>query len=330
MYPGPSAPDLGVFVKRLEEELVSFGHDVSRAVIDHRQGGRLKYAGLSVDAISGARRFRPDVVYAHFLVPSGAIAALASAIAGARLVLTAHGQDVRNIGSVRGVMWTTKLAARRAQAVIAVSKFLRQELETKIPELAGRITVVDCGVDLKRFRGRDPEPLRAELGWNGEGPRFLCVGTLDERKNVARLARAYREFDRGSLVFVGDGPLRQAVESTPGVRVVGRVPQADVASWVSACDVLCQPSLIEPFGQALLEAMASERSVVATRIGGPPEFVIPGAGVLVDPGNVSSIATGLARAAELQSPNPLARKIAEQHDVRVQARRIADLLAAGV
>ncbi len=328
MYPGPAAPDLGVFVKRLEEEIVSFGHEVSRAVIDHRRGGRLKYAGLGVDAISEARRFRPDVVYAHFLVPSGAVAALASAISGARLVLTAHGQDVRNIGSVRGVGWTTKLAARRSQEVIAVSSFLRQELETKIPELAGRISVVDCGVDLERFQGRDPEPLRAELGWNSEGPRFLCVGTLDERKNVVRLARAYRDFDRGSLVFVGDGPLRHAVESTPGVRVVGRVPQTEVASWVSACDVLCQPSLIEPFGQALLEAMASERSVVATRIGGPPEFVTPAAGVLVDPGNVSSIAAGLARAAELQSPNPLARKIAEQHDVRVQARRIADLLAA--
>ena len=53
--------------------------------------------------------------------------------------------------------------------------------------------------------------------------------------------------------------------------------------WVAACDVLCQPSLVEPFGVALLEAMAGERSVVATSVGGPPEFVPPEAGVLVDP-----------------------------------------------
>ena len=171
--------------------------------------------------------------------------------------------------------------------------------------------------------------MREELGWDGEGPRFLCVGTLDERKNVVRLARAYRRFDRGSLVFVGDGPLRAAVEAIPGVRVLGRIEQSQVADWMSACDVLCQPSLIEPFGQALLEAMTSERPVVATRIGGPSEFVRPGAGVLVDPGSVSSIEAGLELAAELPSPNLLAREIAEEHDVRLQARRIATLLADG-
>lgn len=329
MYPGPSAPDLGVFVQRLDEELAALGHEVARAVIDHRGGSRLKYVGLGVDAIKKARSFQPEVVYAHFLFPAGALAALASVVSETRLVLTAHGRDVRNIGSLPGVGLATKLAARRAEAVIAVSDYLRQELETKIPELAGRVSVIDCGVDLERFRGRDPEPIREELGWDGAGPRFLCVGTLDARKNVVRLARAFKELDRGSLVFVGDGPLRPDVETTPGVRVLGRISQAQVADWVSACDVLCQPSLIEPFGQALLEAMASERPVIATRIGGPAEFVRPGAGVLVDPGSVSSIGAGLERASELQSPNLLAREIAEEHDVRLQARRIAELLAGG-
>ena len=73
------------------------------------------------------------------------------------------------------------------------------------------------------------------------------------------------------------------LEGRAGVTLAGRIPQADVPEWVAACDVLCQPSLQEPFGQATLEAMAMERSVVATTIGGPPEFVTPEAGVLVDP-----------------------------------------------
>ena len=89
----------------------------------------------------------------------------------------------------------------------------------------------------------------------------------------------------------------------PRVQLVGRVPHARVAQWISACDVLCQPSTVEPFGQALLEAMASERSVVATRVGGPPEFVTPEAGVLVLPTSVDSIAAGLEAAAEF-SPEP--------------------------
>ncbi len=72
--------------------------------------------------------------------------------------------------------------------------------------------------------------------------------------------------------------------------------------------------------------MASQRSVVATRIGGPPEFVTPGAGFLVDPLSVESIEEGMRLAAELPSPNAEARRAASEHDVRRQAERIAELL----
>lgn len=327
MYPGPEAPDLGVFVKEVVDELERQGHEVARAVLDRRAGSLLKYGRLGARALAEARRFRPDVVYAHFLVPAGALAALAASAAGARLVVTAHGQDVRNIGSIPGVKAVTRLTVSRAKGVVAVSDFLRRELIAKLPELAGRVEVIDCGVDLERFRGREPEPVRAKLDWDGDGPFFLCVGTLDARKNVVRLAEAFVRLGEGSLAFVGDGPERPRLEGLPRVRVVGRVPHAEVADWISACDVLCQPSLIEPFGQALLEAMASERPVLATRIGGPPELVLPGTGVLVDPASVDSIEAGLRAAAELPRPNPAARAVAEEHDVRRQAARIAALLA---
>jgi glycosyltransferase involved in cell wall biosynthesis len=94
--------------------------------------------------------------------------------------------------------------------------------------------------------------------------------------------------------------------------------------------VLCQPSRIEPFGQAALEAMAMERTVVATTVGGPPEFVAPAAGVLVAPGDVGALAGALARAAALPSPNPAARRAAAEHDVRRQAARMAAVLERAV
>jgi len=326
MYPGRTDPDFGVFVAQLERQLIAQGHDVLRAVVDHRGGSRAKYAQLGVDAVRAAWRFRPEVVYAHFLVPAGALASIASVVSGAPLVLTAHGRDVRNIGEIPGVRQATRLTARRAAAVVAVSDYLRRELEAKLPELAGRIQVVDCGVDLDRFRGRDPDESRALAGWDGDGPRFLHVGSLDERKNVLRLAEAFERLGGGQLAFVGDGPLRAQLEGRPGVRVTGRVPHPRVAEWIGACDVLCQPSLVEPFGQALLEAMASERSVVATRVGGPPEFVTPASGVLVDPGSVDSLEEGLRAAAVLPSPNAAARQAASGHDVRTQAARIVRIL----
>jgi glycosyltransferase involved in cell wall biosynthesis len=178
--------------------------------------------------------------------------------------------------------------------------------------------VIDCGVDLDRFRVEPaPPPPTA----------YLCVGSLTERKNVLRLAAAFESVGEGTLTFVGDGPLRAQLEGRPRVVLAGPVPHDEIAGWLARSHVLCQPSLVEPFGQSLLEAMASGRSVVATRIGGPPEFVTDGAGVLVDPLDQDALAEALRRAGELPAPNPAARAAAEAHDVRDQARRVEEVLA---
>jgi glycosyltransferase involved in cell wall biosynthesis len=327
MYPGPGAPDHGIFVKQLADALEARGHTLERAVLTARAGGRRRYAALYAKAARAARRFKPDVVYAHYLVPTGLLAGWASR---APLVVTAHGRDVRNVGSIPGIRTATRRVARRATTLIAVSEYLRDELEQRVPEARGKTEVANCGVDLRLFARSDPELAREEVGWDGEGPFFLCVGTLDERKNVLRLARAFEHGRSGQLAFVGDGPLRDALEGRHDVRVVGRVEHEAVARWVAASDVVCQPSLVEPFGQAVLEAMASERSVLATRVGGPPEFVTDGAGVLVDPHDERSIEEGLRAAAALPTPNPAARAAAEPHDVRRQAEQVEEILARAV
>jgi glycosyltransferase involved in cell wall biosynthesis len=314
MYPGPDAPDLGVFVKRLADELERRGHDVERAVLDRRGRGKQRYLELGRNAFATARRFRPDVMYAHFLVPSGLLAALASR---APLVVTAHGRDVRNIGAIPGVAAATHTVVRRAVAVVAVSDYLRRELEAKVPEARGKTEVISSGVDLERFRV-EPAPDGA--------PRFLCLGSLTERKNVLRLARAFAQLGEGTLTFVGDGPLRAELERLHGVELVGAVSYDDVPARISAARVVCQPSLIEPFGQALLEAMACGRPVVATRIGGPPEFVPPDAGVLVDPLDDEALARALREATKLPCPNAAAREAAAAHDVRRQAERVEAIL----
>jgi glycosyltransferase involved in cell wall biosynthesis len=201
--------------------------------------------------------------------------------------------------------------------VIAVSDYLRRELEAKIPEARGKIEVVDSGVDLERFRV-EPAP-------DGE-PRFLCIGSLIARKNVLRLADAFARLGEGTLTFVGDGPLRPLLEGRTGIELAGALPYEQVPARIAAAHVVCQPSLIEPFGQATLEAMASGRSVVATRIGGPPEFVPAEAGVLVDPADEDALLEGLRSAAALPCPNPAARAAAETHDVRRQAEKVEAIL----
>src|SRR5204863_132497 len=137
------------------------GTENNLAVLDRRGGGKRRYLKL-------ARRVRqapkPDVVYAHFLVPTGLIASRVDA----PLVVTAHGRDVRNVGAIRGVGALTARVVASASAVIAVSEYLRHELEAKLGAARGKTHVIDMGVDLERFRDR---PTKFHL----EGPAFVCV-----------------------------------------------------------------------------------------------------------------------------------------------------------
>src|SRR5438067_9261428 len=135
MYPGPAAPDLGTFVAQVERELVARGHEVELAVLDTRAGGKGRYLTLARRTLAAAR---PDVVYAHFLVPAGLIAALAGR---APLVVTAHGRDVRNIGAIPGVAAATRRVVRRGAAVSCVSDYLRLAVGGQLTEVVGEVEV---------------------------------------------------------------------------------------------------------------------------------------------------------------------------------------------
>jgi glycosyltransferase involved in cell wall biosynthesis len=330
MWPSDEHPDLGSFLVPLTRQFEELGHEVEVASISRRGGPPTEYLTLVRRARAAAEEFRPDVVFAHFLFPAGAAGALAARKANVPLVVMAHGQDVANLGRIRGVTAATRWVIRRSSALIANSRWLAGRLTERIPEAGPRIEVADLGVDLQAFSPRPAAGARRELGWDGEGPAFLCVGSLIERKNVVGLAEAFASLGQGRLAFVGDGPLRPALEGRPGVTVTGRVHQSEVARWIAACDVLCQPSLIEPFGQATLEAMAMERTVIATSNGGPPEFVTPEAGVLVDPQDPAALPHAMELAASRPAPNPAARQAAAAHDVKRQAARMAEVLQRAV
>lgn len=323
MWPTEAEPDLGAFLLPAVRAFREAGHEVEVSALSQRGGSAAKYARLCSAAVRAARRFRPDVVFAHFLFPTGFAGLLAARAARVPLVVMAHGQDVANLDRV-ALRWATAPVLRGSAAVIANSAWLAGRLTARFPRVEP--AVIDLGVDLAQFApGAAPA-----AAWPGEHPRFLCVGSLIERKNVLALAAAFEQLGRGSLVFVGDGPLRAQLESRPGVTVIGRVPHTEVPAWIEAADVLCQPSLVEPFGLATLEAMALERTVIATSVGGPPEFVTPTAGILVDPHDPAALATALRDATTYPTPNPAAREAATLHDAQRQASRMAEVLQQAI
>jgi len=277
MYPGPSDPDLGSFVAQLERALRERGHEIELAVLDRRGGGKLRFLELRRRVRSAGPH---DVTWAHFLVPSGALALAA----GGPLVVTAHGRDVRNIGAIPGIRRATARVVERASSVIAVSDYLRRELEDKLPVARGKIEVIDSGVDLEQF-----SPTVAPAA-TLESPAFVHVGSLTERKNVVRLAEAFERLGRGSLTFVGDGPLRGRLEGATGF-----VPPAELGAYYERAAVVACPSRREGYGVVAREAMAHGRPVVGTAVGGLAYSVIDGAtGFLVPPRDPDALADRLA------------------------------------
>jgi glycosyltransferase involved in cell wall biosynthesis len=338
MFPGPSDPDYGVFVSDICAALERRGVPVAVAAIDTRARGAVrtpaKYAGLVARTAAAARG--ADVIWAHYLFPTGAIAAACGRAARRPWVLTAHGGDVRNLARP-ALRRASAAAISGASALIAVSRHLRGELRASGLSLPP-VAVVNMGVDLRRFALGDRGAARRRLGIAPQGPLVLAVGGLTERKNPLTLLQAFARVRAAApdarLALVGDGPLARAVDAGaaalglgPSLIRPGALPHAQVVDWMAACDLLALVSRVEPLGQVALEALASGRPVVATRVGGTAEVVPDGrAGALVDPADPGAIAAAILALLAAPPDPAVCRAAAEEHDVDRQAERIEAIL----
>jgi glycosyltransferase involved in cell wall biosynthesis len=234
------------------------------------------------------RRYRGkvDVVLGSWAYPDGFAAILAARLLGLPCVVKLHGSDINVMAKLPGprrwLMWALPQAAR----VVAVSRALADEVATLgVPR--DRIAVVMNGVDAELFRPRDRAAARAELKLPA-GPLALYVGNLKEEKGVLDLARAWdrvaRDLPDATLALVGGGPLRTALEGAlpPRATLIGPQPLAAIPTWLAACDVLVLPSHVEGTPNAVLEALACGRRVVASAVGGIPDVITsPTLGTLV-------------------------------------------------
>ena len=129
-----------------------------------------------------------------------------------------------------------------------------------------------------------------------------------------------------TLLAVGDGPLRSELSASDKIRAVGRVPHDEVPAYMAAADVVALPSLVEPFGQVVLEAMAMQRPVLATEVGGPGRARHRGDGGAGRPLRRRVDPRGTGEAIALGVPNPAGRTVAAEHDLSVQVARIEAVL----
>lgn len=255
-------------------------------------------------------RWRPDVVHAHFWM-SGMAAIPATEALDIPLLQTFHA-----LGAVKrrfqGAADTSppercdveRAVARASAMVVATSQEERIELLTWgiRPE---RVAVVPCGVDIERFSPFGPSAPR------GEHARVLSLGRLVPRKGVDTVIRAMPMVPEAELIVAG-GPHPPDLEADPEVgrlrvvaerlgvddrvRFLGCVDHADVPPLIRSADVAVNVPWYEPFGISTLESMACGVPVIASRVGGHKDTVLPGeTGALLPPRRPGRLAHTLRR-----------------------------------
>ena len=182
---------------------------------------------------------------------------------------------------------------RAARRILAISEFTRSEVVELLGMPEEKVVAVPLAVEPETFR---PD------GEAADGEYVLAVGTLEPRKNLARLAEATRRLGV-ELRVVGASGWGGVTAGGEGVRWLGRVDDEELARLYRGAAVAAYPSLYEGFGFPIVEAMACGAPVVTSR-GGATEEVAGGAAVLVDPLDPASIVAGIegagARRGELR------------------------------
>ncbi len=231
---------------------------------------------------------------------------------GAPLVVTVH-----DLGVLRHPEWFNRWTATysrfavprvvaAADRVIAVSDHTRRELELLLSVDCAKIRVVPNAV----------EDVFSPAGPRAEGDYVLAVGTLEPRKNLARIADAVD----GELRVVGARGWG-AVEPPAGVTWLGDVSDEDLAALYRGARCLVYASLYEGFGIPVAEALACGCPIV-TSLDSPMAEIAGADAAYVDPTDVESIRDGIGR---VRSPPP--RRIASWGDVAARTRAVYEELA---
>jgi colanic acid/amylovoran biosynthesis glycosyltransferase len=302
----------------------------SRSAIVH-----LAYLAEGCTAVRWFEKRGIEHVHAHFATNSVAVAMIARTLGGPTYSFTVHGPD--DFDLAHSLSLDEKIS--RARFVVAISHFARSQLY-RWCDVADwpKIQIVRCGVT-QAFIGAPTQPPPAE-------PRLLNIGRLSGAKGQLVLVEAAHRLAEEGVPFhldiVGDGELRGAIEALvtryglgDRVRLHGWQTGPEVHEHIQRSRALVLPSFAEGLPVVLMEALALGRPVIATTIAGVSELVRPGEnGWLIPAGSVEALVDAM-REVLTTEPATLARMgragaalVARQHDVAIEAKKLAEHFAA--
>lgn len=319
-YPPDVYGGAGVHVEFLARELRSltdldvhcWGEGAGGGVVRHRPWSSLDGSNdalrtFSVDLSMAARLEDRELVHSHtwYANLGGHLAKL---LYGVPHVMTAHSLEplrpwkAEQLGGGYALSgWAERTAIKSADAVIAVSAAMRDDILSCYPVLEpARVHVVHNGIDTSLYRPDHGTDTLDRVGLDPARPYVLFVGRITRQKGVPQLLRAVRHIDPGAqLVLCAGAPdtpeidreFRELFRELRAVRegvhwIPQMLPRAEIVQLLTHAAVFVCPSVYEPLGIVNLEAMACGTAVVGSRVGGIPEVVEDGVtGLLADPGD---------------------------------------------
>lgn len=271
----------------------------------------------------------------HFVFGSATVAMLTSELTGIPYSFTLHGPA----DLFEPTRWRLDAKTARAKFVSTISHFARSQLMFfSDPAYWDKIRIIHCGVTPALYEEAAGPALPPR---ETDEIRLLFVGRLAPVKGLRVLLAALAELSdlpNLRLVLVGDGPDRARLEAAAaplGERVTftGYLSQTEVAQALQACDIFVLPSFAEGVPVVLMEALASEKPVIATQVAGVGELVEEGkSGFLVPPGDANTLADRIRTlAADPELRTAMGQhgrtKVVTDFDIRIEAARLATLFA---
>lgn len=309
-----------------------------------RAGPEVGIVPLIPSLFSVLVKMKFDIIHAHdFYAASSFYGAMASRVKGTPFILTQHNDQLPS-KVVNALLYLFdgytlgKYVFSRAQKIIALNTAVKAHLVAMGVDVS-KIEIVPNAVDTRLFSPDRKNML--ETKWGISRPVVLFVGRLVKDKGVEYLLQAFSEVAREipdvKLVIVGKGPQEKDLKKfqrrlgLTQVFFLGSVETKFLPNIYAGCDVLALPSVHEPFGNVVIEAMAAGKPVVGSYVGGMMDTVVHGVtGYHVQPRNSKELSKYLIRLLEdaslRRSLGQNARKIVlTEYDMGLLLRKIENI-----
>lgn len=327
----PHIGGVGVHIHNLAKELVKKGHEVYVITYPHKDIKDIDgidgihvigTKGINIPGLRGLmfginakkelkkliQKEDIDIIHGHYLFPAGWATIKAGKASNTKTYITAHGSDMFEMYKKQRFMRPIlKKVLKDADVVLAVSESLKKEIiSTNIKGIKEKTKIHWNSVDINKFKGNNEYLFKKELANKfkiaRDKPIILFVGNIIKRKNVDLIIEAKKQTKTDcNLVIVGDGPLLNKLkekvvreeENGELANVYFTGSRKDIEKVIPSADLLILPSFSESFGLVLIEALACEKPVIGSNVGGIKEIITEDVGLLIDPYDSEDLAIAI-------------------------------------